>query len=217
MPARERIVDRGSRRGHVLTRELGEELRRARITAGLSQQHVARAIGVSHSTLGRIERARVRDVGVVQLARALAVVGLELSARAYPHGSPLRDRAHAELLEKLRLHLHPSLRWRTEVPFPNPGDLRAWDALITGAAIRIGVEAETRPRDGQELERRLSLKRRDGGIDRLILLLSDTRTNRALVHERQAALAAAFPTRMREALAALAAGRPPDADAVILL
>ena len=162
---------------------------------------------------------------LVQLSRALAVVGLELSARAYPAGSPLRDRAHAELLEKLRICLHPSLRWRTEVPFPNQGDLRAWDALIdqpaTPAAAAsnfgAGVEAETRPRDGQELERRLAIKRRDGGVDQLILLLSDTRSNRALVRERSASLAAAFPMRTRSVVAALQAGRLPDADALILL
>ena len=217
MPARERLVDRGSRRGRVLKLELGEELRRARISAGLSQADVARAIGASYATVGRIERARLSDVGIVQLTRALAVVGLELSARAYPTGSPLRDKAHADLLEKLRQLLHHLLRWRTEVPFPNPGDLRAWDALISGDRFRIGVEAETRPRDGQDLERRLALKKRDGGVDRLILLLADTRSNRTFVREREASLTAAFPTRMRDALAALDRGQAPDADALILL
>jgi hypothetical protein len=82
-----------------------------------------------------------------------AVVGFELSAHAYPSGAPLRDQAHAALLERLRRRLHPGLRWATEIPLPNPGDLRAWDALISGAGFRIGTEAETQARDGQELER----------------------------------------------------------------
>jgi hypothetical protein len=40
------------------------------------------------------------------------------------------------------------------------------------AGLRIGVEAETRARDRQELQRRVALKRRDGGVDRVILLLA---------------------------------------------
>ena len=51
-------------------------------------------------------------------------------------------------------------------------------ALIRCDQERAGVEAETRPTDGQDLQRRLALKRRDGGVDEVILLLSDTRSNR---------------------------------------
>jgi transcriptional regulator with XRE-family HTH domain len=197
--------------------ELGEELHRARFAAGLSQVEVGRALGASHTTVGRLERGAVPGVSLVLLSRALAVVGLELGARAFPVGSPLRDRAHSELLERLRVRLHPTLGWRTEVPFPNPGDRRAWDASISVTGSRIGVEAETRPRDGQELERRLALKRRDGGMDALILLLADTRSNRELIRDRAASLTAAFPVHARTALAALAAGRMIDGDAIMLL
>lgn len=197
--------------------ELGDELHRARIAAGLSQSEVGRAIGASHATVGRYERGVEPRVSLLALSRALAVVGLELSARAFPAGSPLRDRAHAELVERLRARLHPSLAWRTEVPFPNPGDRRAWDAVIGVARARVGVEAETRPRDGQELERRLALKRRDGGLDALILVLADTRSNRLLLRERAASLTASFPEPGRTALAALAAGRMIDGDAIMLL
>jgi hypothetical protein len=82
---------------------------------------------------------------------------------------------------------------------------------------RIGVEAETRPRDGQELERRMALKRRDGGVDALILLLADTRSNRALVKERAASLLSAFPVSQPVALTALGAGHVIAGDAIILL
>ena len=73
-------------------------------------------------------------------------------------------------------------------PLPFAGDLRAWDALIRGSGWRCGVEAETRPRDLQALERRLALKLRDGAVDMLVLLLLDSRYNRALVRERADAL-----------------------------
>lgn len=216
MPARERAADRGARIARRAVRELGEELRRARIAAGLSQASVGRALGVSRTTVGRLEVGVANSVSLILLSRALAVVGMELSVRAYPKGSPLRDRPHAQLLDRLRVKLHPTLRWRTEVPFPNAGDLRAWDAVIGGVRWRVGVEAETRPRDGQELERRLATKRRDGGMDGLILLLSDTRSNRAFLLDR-VSFRDAYPSPAREALAALAAGQMPPGDAIILL
>ena len=120
-------------------------------------------------------------------------MGLDLSIRAYPGGRPLRDAAHAALLERLHRRVHRSLGWATEVPLPITGDLRAWDALIRGEDWRCGVEAETRPRDLQALERRLTLKLRDGGVDWLVLLLLDSRHNRALVREHGEQLATAVP------------------------
>jgi hypothetical protein len=156
-------------------------------------------------------------VALEDLIRLAAVVGLELSIRAYPTGSPVRDRAHAALLEKLRTRLHPDLRWRTEVPLPNAGDLRAWDAVVSDPAFRGAVEAETRARDGQELERRLALKQRDGGVDFLILLLADTRANRQFVRERRISLAAMFPVPGRVALDALEHARSPGGNSVVLL
>jgi transcriptional regulator with XRE-family HTH domain len=178
---------------------------------------VAKALGVSHSWVWRIEQGESTNASLLDLARALAVVGLELSVRAYPAGSPLRDTAHARLLERLRHRLGTGVSWRTEVPLPNPGDLRSWDAVVSLAEIRIGVEAETRVRDGQELERRLALKRRDGGVDRVILLLGDTRANRAFVVERAGSLKAGFPVEGRAALAALRRGLDPGGDAIVLV
>jgi len=49
----------------------------------------------------------------VDLERAVllhALVGLDLSVKSYAGGSPLRDRAHAALLARLRARLHPRLR-----------------------------------------------------------------------------------------------------------
>ena len=83
--------------------------------------------------------------------------------------------AHIALLRRLQSALGPRVGWRTEVPLPGGGDRRAWDALIGVGATRIGVETETRARDAQSLQRRLALKKRDGGVDHVILLLADTR------------------------------------------
>ena len=134
-----------------------------------------------------------------------AAVGLDLAARLYPAGEPIRDVAHRALIERLRLRLHPSLTLLTEVPLPIPGDRRAWDAVIRGLDWQMPVEAETRPRDAQALDRRIALKLCDAGFDKVILLLLDSAHNRRLV--ASGALAGRYPIDGRSALARLAQGR----------
>ena len=46
--------------------------------------------------------------------------------------------------DSLRAQLASEAGWATEVPLPNPGDQRAWDALIRVARVRVGVEADRR-------------------------------------------------------------------------
>jgi transcriptional regulator with XRE-family HTH domain len=196
--------------------ELGRELHEARLAHGLSLRVVGRAAALSASQISRVERGEVANVALVQLARLLEVVGLELSAKAFPGSGPLRDSAHAALLARLRAHLPAGTGWRTEVPFPLPGDRRAWDAVIRLDGIVIGVEAETRPRDLQALDRRLNLKRRDGGIDRVVLLLAATRHNRDLIRDHAAGLASSFPVNGRDALDALSHGKDPGGSAILL-
>jgi transcriptional regulator with XRE-family HTH domain len=192
------------------------ELRLARVGANLSQGDVGKACGLSHAAIGRIERGDNQTIDIVTLARVLAVVGFDLSVRAYPHATAQRDAAHAALLERLHVLLPIDLPWNTEVPFPNPGDLRSWDARTRVRRLRVAIEAETRVRDGQELQRRLTQKRRDGGADRLILLLADTRNNRVFMRDYGATLASVFPAPGATALEALQRGDDPG-DAIILL
>jgi transcriptional regulator with XRE-family HTH domain len=217
MGTTDRKVDRAERRGRQMVSDLGRDLREARVAAGLSQATVGRAAGLSRSRVSRIERGHVLRVPLLTLARVLGVVGLELSARAFAAGQPIRDRAHLDLLERLRSRLGPGVGWQVEVPLPIPGDQRTWDALIACTARRIGVEAEMRPTDLQALTRRVALKRRDGGVDCVVLLLADTRWNRAVIREHRESLRSSFPVDGRSALAALAAGRAPDGDALVLL
>jgi len=154
---------------------------------------------------------------VVTLTRMAAATGLELSMKLYPAGPPLRDAAHATLLSRLRQRLHSSLRFRTEIPLPIHGDKRAWDAAIDGHDWWIPVEAETKPRDLQALDRRIALKRRDSDIDAVILLLADSRHNRAFAGHLEAGFAARYPVPGRRALELLGAGLNPGGSAIILL
>lgn len=217
MPPKERAFDRGSRRGRGLVLELARELRVARIGHGLSQQVVGNAVGLSGSEVGRIERGQVASVSLLNLARLMSVVGLDLSARAYPTGTTLRDQAQLALLHRLHVQLPITLPWHTEVLVGPPGDLRAWDVVIGTSAGRIGLEAETRLVDLQAVERRIALKCRDSSIEHAVLLIADTRTNRATVRTFEAEIRASFPLDGREALRGLRVGQLPTGNALILL
>jgi hypothetical protein len=222
MPVRERTVDRGIERGRRLVLQLCRELDEARLDRGLSYAALGRPLGLSGQQVGRICKGRSPDVSVARMAQLFALVGLDLSARGFPHGQPIRDAGHVALLGRFKARLAPSLLWRTEVPVvdaqvPGPMDLRAWDATVSGRGWTIGVEAETRVADLQSLQRRLSLKLRDGAVDALILVLNDSRHHRELVGSADAALRAAFPTDARSALRALRRGERPAAGAVVLL
>lgn len=220
MGTRERPADRGRRRCRDALRRVAIDVRSARISAGLSQRAVADALGVSHATIGRFERLAPFDPSLEFVAAYCAVVGPDLALRAYPAGDPIRDRAQLALLDRLRARIHPDLRWRTEVPLPADGDLRAWDAEIRGRRPqpwRARVEAETNVSDGQALQRRLTLKDRDDPDGHLILLLSDTRANRAAIRTLRHGLRELLPLGTRELMAALAGGRDPRGSGIVIL
>ena len=218
MPVAERSYDIGSRRGRLIVRDLAAEIRQARLRHGLSQDAVARAVRISRAQMGRIERAENSGVSLLVVARLLAVLGMELSARAYPVGQPIRDAAHRALLDRLRTRLGPGVRWSYERPIGGEGDLRAWDATISGRGFNAGVEAETRVGDVQALQRRIALRLRDDAtVGVAILLLSNTRHNRSAVRQNFEALRADFPINGQAALAAMAAGRGPGGNAILLL
>lgn len=215
MAAIERVVALARQRAQRLLIEIGREIHTARVTRGLSQAAVAAASALTQSQVSRVERGLYPGITIDALARLCSVVGLDLSIKLYPAGQPLRDRAHVQLLDRFRLAVGTRWAWTSEVPLPIAGDKRAWDRMLKGADISIGIEGETRPTDMQELGRRLGLKKRDGGVDRLILVLADTTWCRPLI--RLNALEAAFPIPGRVALKALVEGRDPGGDAIVLI
>ena len=102
------------------------------------------------------------------------------------------------------------------MPIPIPGDLRSADVVIDGPSVDAMVEAETRLDDLQAMERRINLKQRDLGVRRVILLVADTRHNRAIL-EAHPDLLQRFPVSTRACLLALREGRDPGGDAIVLL
>jgi transcriptional regulator with XRE-family HTH domain len=196
---------------------IGDELREARLAAGLSQQQVADQVGLSHAEISRIELAQTERVPYVTLAVVGAALGLDVSLRAFPNGEPIRDVGQLQLLGRLRAGLAGGLGWRTEAPIRVPGDQRAWDAEISAPGWRAVVDAETRLRDVQAVSRRVVLKARDDQADVVILLVSDTRHNRRVLRLAAADLAAIFPVPGRSILSALRAGTRPSGSGIVVL
>jgi transcriptional regulator with XRE-family HTH domain len=204
-------------RGERLLADLLREIRDARISRNLSQHALGSAVGLSDSRISIVERGGYPDVPFVIVAQLLGAVGLELSARAYPIGGGLRDDAQIKLLHRLRLRVSRQFLLRTEVPMPITGDLRAWDAALIGPGLRIGIDAESRLRDVQAVDRRVMLKLRDSGFDRAIILVAATRTNRLLLREARITLAANYTVPSTAAMRSLAAGQDPGGNSVVVL
>lgn len=77
--------------------EIGEEIRRARKSRKITQAELGKALGMSRTTIGQIEKGTVPDIGVRKLIRVLEYLGLEIRVR--PAGRP-------PTLEELRNEEH---------------------------------------------------------------------------------------------------------------
>lgn len=65
---------------------IGQQIREARKKNGISQAELAKALGMSRTTIGQIENGSVQEIGVRKLMRVLEFLGLELRVR--PAGQP---------------------------------------------------------------------------------------------------------------------------------
>jgi hypothetical protein len=79
----------------------------------------------------------------------------------------------------------------------------------------LPTEFESRLVDVQAQTRRIQLKLRDAGLTSVLLVLPDTRANRAAMAAGGPSLLADFPISPRVALARLAAGRHPGGSSII--
>lgn len=217
MTTRERPADRGSRRGRRSLDEVIREFREARVGAGVSQKVIGTAIGRSAAWVSWTESGENESLSIVDASQMLACVGLDLSVRAYPAGRGVRDEAQLALIARLKSLVVSRWEWRTEVPIPRAGDPRAWDVVLRGPTVSIGVEAETRLRDIQAIDRRVMLKLRDSMLDRVIILIASTRTNRATLREVGDSIRTNYPISSHRALDALVNGRDPGGNAILVL
>jgi len=211
-------IARADRRSAAFLVRVGDEIRTARLAAGLTLVQVARAVRISPSELSRVERGLAPWVDLGTLTRSAGVVGLDLWFRTYPGGEPLRDAAHLRLTDAFRAMLGPALLVRAEVPIGDPRDLRAWDVTLTDPGSRTcGVELETRLLDAQAQARRISRKAADGDMDRVLLVVANTRANRLAVQAAAPLLGSIFAIDDPAAYESLARGAVPPRDALIFV
>ena len=218
MPTRDRRLDRAIAASRTISSYAIAEIRSARIAIGLSQDDLGRSVGVSGSQVGRFERGELEELGIEQLCRLSASVGLVPSLRLYPAGDPVRDVAQVRLLERTRRRLAPTADWRTEVPLHGRSDSRAWDAVLKTDRCVDAFEAESRLGDLQAIERRILLKLRDDPlVGHVFLVVAATRANRRALALGREALRGNFPLDTRDALASLSAGRCPGWNGLLVL
>lgn len=153
-----------------------------------------------------------------QLFGWAAAVGLDVSIRTFPGGSPLRDAGQLHLLSRFRDSIGPRWSWRMEVAVSgDPRERRSFDAVIERGVDRAAVEAVTRLVDAQAQVRSIALKQEAAAIAVVLLVLNDSRQNRLAVKLAEPVLLPSFPSPPRPSLAALRSGRLPAANAIILI
>lgn len=220
MATRQTRLLRGRRRGDVLVRRTLSELRERRMMLGISQHAMARELGCSQANLWRTEAEEVA-VTVVRLSEMASVMGLELSIGLHELGDPIRDKGQQALAGRFAALLSPRWAVTSEALLPMPGDLRAWDKLLrlTGAerGQLVGVDLETRIRDAPALVRRTRMRERDGGVDAIVIVLSDSATDRRLVAQLRDALGHDYATNSRVLLKALREGSALAGSGVVLI
>lgn len=178
---------------------------------------MAETVRIDRSWVSRFERGKAEGISVDTVARILAVVGFDLSLRAYPSDPEVRDGAQVALVEAFGALLPGVIQRGLEVPFPSLGDRRAWDMRLRLGDEAWGVEAETHIHDIQATLRKLKLKARDGDVDGVILLVRDGRHHRSLLRRHASLVRIEFPVESRVALECLAAGRFPAGNAIVSL
>lgn len=216
---RNRPRDVGQARGRFLTERFGRELLGARAAAGLTQRNVAQLAGVSQTLVSRVERGRT-DLTLAVASRLAAAVGGELGASLHAGpGVGLRDSGQLRVAEHIRSSLPAGARVRLEGPI-GPRDARAADMIVQVPGEVAMIEIDRWVADFQSQYRAAQRKRealgaRMGVPVRFVWVVIDTPRNRHHLAQHAGLIAGAFPVQPRRAWAALRAGTPLGADALI--
>jgi hypothetical protein len=144
-------------------------------------------------------------------------VGLRMWTTTFPADRPIRDVPQLALLRRFRERIGELWQWAFEVPVPIPGDRRAADAVIRSSSAVCLVEAFTRLTDAQAQLRAILLKARDMRIDRMVVVVAASRSNREALVAASDVLATSFPVSTRAALRALRRGEAPAGNALVVL
>jgi transcriptional regulator with XRE-family HTH domain len=216
---RHRPLDSGRSRARFLKQRFGEELRVARVSAGLSQSQLARRAGVSQPLVSAVERG-VRGPSIEVASRLASASGCELGLRVFPaDGVGLRDSGQLAMAEAIVAAASPLWHARLEVPVSS-SDRRAADLVFEGPREVLLVEIERRLVDLQvqlcsaTLKRDALAARYDLPV-RLILSLPDRKSSRTVVQQMGVILTRALPAGSARIRRTLITGEPLGADGIL--
>jgi transcriptional regulator with XRE-family HTH domain len=194
---------------------VGRLLRAVRQQLELRQIDVARKAGVSQKVVSQLELGRLETVGLAKLRRVAAVLGVSVFVDARWRGGEsdrLLDRAHAAIVDEMIARLRRA-GWAVEPEFTfnHYGDRGSVDVLAFHAPSRslLVVEVKATLTDIQALLSALSKKMRvvpalaqealgwDVGSVGRLLVVAESKANRAVVARHRATFEAALPERSR--------------------
>jgi transcriptional regulator with XRE-family HTH domain len=218
---RSRPAPRGRARSRILAQRFGQELRIARVTAGLTQQRVAQLAQLSQGEVSKAERGDV-NVSLDARCRMAAAAGHELGWRLYPVAT-LRLRDSGQLTLAQAIVTAAGTAWKAELEVPvGPGDLRAADIILRRPDQVIHVEVERVLVDLQAQLRAGQLKRQEIAQRlelpvRFVLAAADTPANRVRAATASELLARTLPMSSREIWTSLRTGEPLGGDGILFV
>jgi transcriptional regulator with XRE-family HTH domain len=216
---------RGQRRARVIRHELGAQITALRESSGLSMRALALAAGISPSTQRAIEGG-THSPSIEVVARVAEVLGAGLGVRLYAGTGPrIYDHLQASMLKALLHVLHP--RWTRRLEVPVYGQARGVIDLVFEDASEpavVACEAQSQLRRLEQQLRWATMKTdalaaarlqaegvdaatTHGPVSRLLLLRS-TQSTRHVVTEFTGLLAAAYPARYADLIAAITGSAP---------
>jgi transcriptional regulator with XRE-family HTH domain len=210
----------GRRRAANQCARIGEEVRLSAASFGLSVHQLAERSGLSWATVRRVVDGEA-SVSVVVLAAVAEAAGLDLVLRAYPGRSPsLRDSGQLGLAEQLCRLAHPS--WQPALEYGIGPHRESIDLVLLAPSEIVASEIERVAVDWQGQYRRADAKRRALAAHhrrpvRLLMIVEDTRRNRASLEPHLALIRSSLPAGSREILAALRVGQPLGRDGLLWL
>jgi transcriptional regulator with XRE-family HTH domain len=214
---RNEVAQETPRRMRRLGLQVGEDIRWLRSEAGVSISQLADAADVHRSHLARIEANGVQPSLMVLAAIGVAL-GADLSVRYFPGSGPrLHDRFQAAMLETVLRSV--ARRWVPELEVPITRPARGViDLVLTDRSSPTVVAAEAQS-ELRRLEQQIrwGMEKADGLAQRLtqdhpagggynvsrLLILRSTTTTRELARRYETTLAAAYPARTTDVVAAL--------------
>lgn len=81
----------------IMLFNIGQQIRNTRKTRKISQAELAKALGMSRTTIGQIENGTVQEIGVRKLIRILEFLGLEMRVREAGQPPTLEELREEEL------------------------------------------------------------------------------------------------------------------------